>query len=74
MPKGTIILDGLDAAETTALSKVKAEALTPGQHPVDVTVRVTGVLAKGADYETRPTVSVPHRHAEVLMMVPVFCP
>ena len=40
-------------------SKVARQAVTPGQHPVDFTVRFHGTMNVGDDYERSPTTSIP---------------
>lgn len=61
MAKSKVAIVGLQAAEIVALSKVKAEKLTPGDHPVDFTVHVAGVLRKGDISMAVPTVAIPYK-------------
>jgi hypothetical protein len=62
-----------EAANSIALSKLAAAAgargvLTPGQYAVDTTVRVTGTVKVGADYDTAPTVSIPLKETLALFI------
>lgn len=60
MAKAKVITEGLNAVESTAISKVKAAGeLTPGDHNIDVYLHVTGCLRKGEDYESTPTRKIP---------------
>jgi len=64
--------------QTVALAKLVGEktktfiaaraALTEGTHNVDCTIRVTGTLHVGTDYDTAPTVSIPLKETMALFI------
>lgn len=61
------------AANSIALSKLAAApnaraALTPGVYNVDTTVRVTGTVKVGEDYDVAPTVSIPLKETLALFI------
>lgn len=53
------MLAALDTALKADAVKTAKGALTPGQHAVDFTVRIQGVLKKGEDSMTDATTSIP---------------
>jgi hypothetical protein len=57
-------IGGLSSVEILALSSLKAgesrDAVLPGSHPVDFTVRVQGTIKVGEDSEKAPTARLPH--------------
>jgi len=65
-----IIDESLTNLEKLALAKVSANTtpLAPGDHDFDITVRVSGSLRKGEDYERTPTASVPLKQALALFV------
>ena len=57
-------IGGLSPIELVALSRLKADdardAVSPGNHVVDFTVRVQGAVKIGEDTEKAPTARLPH--------------
>lgn len=55
---------GLSPVEILALSSLKAgenrDAVLPGSHPVDFTVRIQGTVKVGEDTDKSPTARLPH--------------
>jgi hypothetical protein len=66
----------LSAIETQALSRVISEKVFkasrkefgPGLYPVDLTVRISGNLKVGEDFEKKPTIRIPQKKVMALML------
>jgi hypothetical protein len=60
----SVVYDGLTDAEIAAVGKAGGKpTLEPGEHEVDVVVRITGLLRQGEPTDYTPTVSIPLKRA-----------
>jgi len=67
----TVEFDGLSDAEIAALAKAGGGGkprLDPGEHAVDVVVRIAGLLRQGEPTEFVPTVAIPHKRAMAFLI------